>query len=618
MIKTIQDIGKETLLTLKKAFRQVFAIHLFFVAVGSTLFAPLTGLLGQFLLELSGKPMLADLDIVYFFLTPVGMATTIFLASLGLTILIFEQASLMAICLATVNQKPLTTTAALLFTFKRIRVIFSYAVRLVIRLLFITLPFLGMAVAIVWVMLSDYDINYYLALKPPIFFIAAITIAAIVATMIYVLIRNLASWALALPLTLFSNESPGHCFTRSEELTHGHRNLLFSAISIWFLISTLISGIFLVSLQAAASLLAPFFFNSINILVTVLGIFMGLWFLGNLFITTFTSGSIAAISVLFYGTKKDICEPIIEPEPLPKNRLSGHLIILILIPTLSAALLTGILLVKDIPAPNNTMVIAHRGAAGKAPENSIAALTSAIKDGADWIEIDVQESEDGEILVIHDSDFMKLSNNPLNVWNGSLEEIKQLDIGSWFGPQFSGERVPTLQEVLELARGRCRVLIELKYYGHNQHLERRVAEIVEKLDMVGEIAIMSLEYKGIEKFRSLRPDWPVGLLLSKAIGKISEIEVDFLAINMTSAKPAYIRRIQESGKQIFVWTVNDPASMSRIMALGVDAIITDEPALARQIHNRNMEMTPVERILIHTAALINKPTPTKKYRDDSP
>lgn len=618
MRKAIQEVGKETLLILQKSFKQFFLIHLFFIALGIILLAPLTGLLGQFLLELSGKSMLADLDIVYFFLTPVGLTTTIFMASLGLTILIFEQASMLAICLANVTRKPITTAASLLFTCKKTRVIFQYAIRLVFRVLFITLPFLGMAVAIAWVMISDYDINYYLAQKPPILVIAVITITAIVVTMTYVLIRNLASWAVALPLTLFSNESPGQCFTRSEELTHGHRNLIFSAISNWLLISMLIRGLFLAFLHAVGSLLAPFFFNSINILITVLGTLVGFWFLGNLFISTFTSGSIAAIFILFYNTKKDTCEPIIEPELLQKSLIPSRRIIFILLLTLCTTLLTGRLLVKDIPVQNNTMVIAHRGAAGKAPENSLAAFTTAIDDGADWIEIDVQESSDGEIIVIHDSDFMKLSGAPLNVWNGSLEEIKLLDIGSWFAPQFSGERVPTLQEVLELAKGRCRVLIELKYYGHDQHLEKRVVEIVEEMDMANEIAIMSLDYNGIKKIRNLQPDWPVGLLLSKAIGKIADIEVDFLVINMASAKPAYIRRIQESGKLVFVWTVNDPASMSRIMALGVNGIITDEPALAREIHNRNMEMTPVERILIHTTALINMPIPTKTYRDNSP
>jgi hypothetical protein len=85
-------------------------------------------------------------------------------------------------------------------------------------------------------------------------------------------------------------------------------------------------------------------------------------------------------------------------------------------------------------------------------------MRQAIEDGADWLEIDVQESADGEVIVIHDSDFMKLAGVDLKVWDGPLDQIREIDVGSWFDPRFSAERVPTLAEVLELARGKARVI----------------------------------------------------------------------------------------------------------------------------------------------------------------
>ncbi len=618
MTTSIQEIWKETFLILQKNFPQVVALHLFFIIIAVILFAPLTGLLGQFLLDLSGQPMLADLDIVYFFLSPSGMTTAILMAAISITILVFEQTSLMTIFLADAGQRPFNTISALLFTFRRTGAIFRYATGLVLRLLLITLPFLGMAVAIARVMISDYDINYYLAARPPIFIIAVLSIAGILLTMTHVLLRNLSGWLLALPLILFSGKSPSGCFTESEELSHGHRKLIMAAIGSWLLTGILAGMLFFAALQLTASLLAPFFFCSISSLVTVLGVFMACWFFGNFLISTFTSGSIAAITLLFFRRQQGETESPAMPEMSRTPGISPPRLLLMLLLALCGAVLTGTVLVNDISTQNNTVIIAHRGAAGKAPENTLAALEQAITDGSDWIEIDVQESRDGEIIVTHDSDFMKLAGNPLQVWDGSLDEIKQLDIGSWFAPQFSAERVPTLKEVLKLAEKRCRVLIELKDYGHNRHLEERVAEIVEEAGMADKIAIMSLNRDTINRFHSLRPDWPVGLLLSKAIGKISNSELDFLAVNMATAKPAFIRRLQASGRQVFVWTVNEPASMSRIMALGVDGIITDEPALAVEIRRHNREMTPVERLLIHTAALINRPVSPQTYRDNSP
>ena len=618
MTTSIQEIWKETFLILQRNSRQVLALHLFFMVTAVILFAPLTGLLGQFLLELSGQPMLADLDIVYFFLTPSGMTTAILMAAISITILVFEQTSLMAIFLADAEQRPLNTFSALLFTSRKAGAIFRYATGLVLRLLLITLPFLGMAVAIAWVMITDYDINYYLAARPPIFIIAVLSIAGILFTMTHVLLQNLSGWLLALPLILFSMKSPAGCFTESEELSHGQRKLIMATIGSWLLTGILASMLFFAALRLTTSLLAPFFFYSLSSLVTLLGVFVACWFLGNFLISTFTSGSIAAITLLFFRRQQGGTELPAMPEMDSPPGISPPRLLLMLLLALCGAVLTGTVLVNDIPTQNNTVIIAHRGAAGKAPENTLAALEQAITDGSDWIEIDVQESRDGEIIVTHDRDFMKLAGNPLQVWDGSLDEIKQLDIGSWFASQFSAERVPTLKEVLKLAEKRCRVLIELKDYGHNRHLEERVAEIVEEAGMADKIAIMSLNRDAINRFHNLRPDWPVGLLLSKAIGKISNSELDFLAVNMATAKPAFIRRLQASGRQVFVWTVNDPASMSRIMALGVDGIITDEPALAMKIRRHNREMTPVERLLIHTAALINRPVSPQTYRDNSP
>ena len=89
--------------------------------------------------------------------------------------------------------------------------------------------------------------------------------------------------------------------------------------------------------------------------------------------------------------------------------------------------------------------------------------------------VPVQETADGEVAVLHDSDFMKVAGSPLKIWEASFAEVRMLDIGSSFGPEFVGEPVPTLEEVLMRAKGRAKVVIELKYYGHDQQLEERVA-----------------------------------------------------------------------------------------------------------------------------------------------
>jgi glycerophosphoryl diester phosphodiesterase len=143
-------------------------------------------------------------------------------------------------------------------------------------------------------------------------------------------------------------------------------------------------------------------------------------------------------------------------------------------------------------------------------------------------------------------------------------------------------------------------------------------DIVERAGMAEDVAIMSLKYDGIQKVRALRPEWTIGLLSAKAIGNQAKLDVDFLAVNTGMATPRFIRRARSADKRVFVWTVNDPVSMSRMMSLGVDGIITDEPEMARKVLADRADLSSVERLLVHTAVLFGRPLPQRSYRDRSP
>ena len=192
----------------------------------------------------------------------------------------------------------------------------------------------------------------------------------------------------------------------------------------------------------------------------------------------------------------------------------------------------------------------------------MASIQQAIDEGADYAEIDVQETRDGVVVVVHDSDLKKLGGPGTKIWDATAEELRQVDIGSWFDPQFSDQRVPTLAEVLSLCKGKIRVNIELKFYGHNDRLEERVAEIVEEHGMQNDIIVMSLEQSMVAKMKSLRPEWTVGLLTAVAAGDLTRLDADFLAVNLKIADRRFIKAAHGRDKQVFAWTVNDPLMMS--------------------------------------------------------
>ncbi len=268
------------------------------------------------------------------------------------------------------------------------------------------------------------------------------------------------------------------------------------------------------------------------------------------------------------------------------------------------AVTVGFLVMRSVRLVDQCEIIAHRGASAAAPENTMAAVKRAIEDGADWVEIDVQETADGEIVVFHDSDFMKLAGNKLRIWDATMADLKEIDIGSWFNPRFKDERVPTLAQVLQACKGKAGVNIELKYYGHDRDLEKRVIQNVEENDMASEVVIMSLKMDAVNKMKSLRPDWKVGLLMSVAAGDTSTLNVDFLAVNTRFADRSFIRSTHKNGKQVITWTVNDAPTMSIMIGRRVNGLITDEPALARTVLKQRALLSAPERLLLELAGML--------------
>jgi glycerophosphoryl diester phosphodiesterase len=266
---------------------------------------------------------------------------------------------------------------------------------------------------------------------------------------------------------------------------------------------------------------------------------------------------------------------------------------------------------------DDVVIIAHRGASNYAPENTLAAMERALRDRADFLEIDVQESADGEVVVIHDVDLMKVGRSPLRVWQAAAADLRAVDVGSWFGPEFSDQRIPTLREVLELARGRGKVNIELKYYGFEDRLEERMVDIVEAAEMADQVEVMSLKASGIRTVRALRPGWTVGLLAATAVGDLTRADVDFLAVNAGLARRSFFRSAHRRGKAVYVWTVNDPVDMWHFISAGADGLITDDPALARQVLEHRAGLGSAERLLVSLALFLGNPLEPPSAPDEA-
>jgi len=602
----------------------IVSTHLVYTIIGLVIFFPAIGLVARLALTLSGKTALTNMDILFFALRPLGAVTLVLLGALFLFVFAFEQAALSTIAMGAQSASHITASGAIRHSLRQANPLLGFAWRLLIRLLLITLPFVVVAAGVFLSLLTEYDINFYLKTKPPEFWTAATLILVVIASMSIALVRKLFDWSVSLPLVLFGSTPPARCFRESAVAMKGNRRHLLANLATWAGAALIMSAVMILIMWLVGTILVPLAIDSIQWLLFVLGGMVAIGAIGGFVVAAFTSGGFAYVIIYtFFHVVPEVAKSAsvassVQTATSKIARLTTRKAALLLIAGVTVAGLTGYWLINSVPIDDDVYVIAHRGASGRAPENTIAAIHAAIEDEAGWIEIDVQETADGEIVLLHDSDFMKLAGVDLKIWDGTLQQVREIDVGSWFDSEFADQRPPTLAEVLRIVKGRGRLIIEFKYYGHDERLEERVIELVEQADMVNDVMIMSLEHKGVRKMRELRPDWTVGLLAAQAAGNLAQLDVDFLAVKSGLVMPELILAAKNSGKQVFVWTLNDAYSMTRAISLGVDGIITDEPMLARQVLEERAALTPTEHLLLHTALLLGQQPPTRSYRDDSP
>lgn len=231
--------------------------------------------------------------------------------------------------------------------------------------------------------------------------------------------------------------------------------------------------------------------------------------------------------------------------------------------------------------------VAHRGATAYSPENTIAAFDLAVDMKADYIEIDVQRSKDGELVLIHDTTVDRTTDGTGKVGDLTFEQLRSLDAGSWKGEQFTGEPIPTFEEVLDLYRGKVGILIELKAPELYPGIEEQVAAALIERNLHKpqneKIIIQSFNFESIKKMDQLLPKVPIGVLTSNRADTTLEALQEF-STYADWFNPSYgivteelVNQVHSLGMQIGSWTVRSQEAADFLFEMGVDAIISDYP-----------------------------------------
>jgi glycerophosphoryl diester phosphodiesterase len=237
------------------------------------------------------------------------------------------------------------------------------------------------------------------------------------------------------------------------------------------------------------------------------------------------------------------------------------------------------------------IIMAHRGARAQAPENTLASFQLAFTQGADAIELDAKLTADGQIIVFHDSTLDRTTNGTGSLATKTLAELRELDAGSSFSPQYRGEKIPLLEEVFDALGKRLLINVELKNYATpSDMLVKAVCDLVIRCGLQKQVIFSSFLARNLKLARRYLPEVPRGLLAYRGwmgawARSFGFTFGDYAALHpsVTDVDAREVQRVHRIHRQIYVWTVNNPNDMLRLRNWGVDGIFTDDPALARQV-----------------------------------
>ncbi len=595
------------------------------IVTAAIVIAPLSSIILGLGLFRGGELVIGNLELIDFLASPRGLAYLVLAGSLTIITYVFRFAGTSRIVLDEMRDHRPSVFRTALLVLGYSRQIAVLCVMLVMAGMVLALPFLGALWAVYIRLISDFDINFYLTAQPTEWVQALILGLTIVAigcmTGLYLIYRLL----FAIPILVDRDEAVDttrEAVRRSWKITRARyaagtiasiavcgllwillRLAAFGLVNL--LIGRMLAGIAsqtadlrVLAIAAGAggtiSFLTDFALNffGYSLLVTLT---TQIWLRhgGHAGTTSSTSvrQGIRAFTIGGIRTMRAWTRP---------RRLVPAILVL-----LAVSVATSGRLVASLPDPADVVISAHRAGPPPAPENTLAALEAAIRERADYSEIDLLRASDGTIVIVHDEDLMRVAGDPRRVARTSFSELADVVQLPDDGSPESERRIATFQEFLERADGRIRLMVEFKYYGFDPDLVPQALEEIRAVGSEDQVIVMSLSLRAIQQAAELAPDIPRGYVTAAAIGNMTRLPVDFVAVAGGRITPALLRDAAAAGIDVHAWTINSPAAVIDLIDRGVDGIITDYPAMAVQIRDQMAVLTPIERILLRYGALVS-------------
>ena len=285
-----------------------------------------------------------------------------------------------------------------------------------------------------------------------------------------------------------------------------------------------------------------------------------------------------------------------EETPTRPARLVRAVVVSIAILGPVASAFQAVMLASGFIDHRPARVTGHRAGSKAAPENSLAALRLSIEAGADYVEIDAQQTADGHVVLLHDRDLRRVTGDGRDLHTVNLADLDALRLRD--GDQVSGERIPTLAQFIEACDGRIRLNVELKDFGHSPRLAAAVLDVLREHEFTRRAVVSCFQLPPLREIKAAEPELPIGMILSAVQGDVTRLPVNFLSLNHRLVRADLVRRAHERGMEVHVWTVNEREMALRLLDLGCDNLITSDPKLIREVVDWYAGLGDTERMLL--------------------
>jgi glycerophosphoryl diester phosphodiesterase len=608
--RVMQGLPLRSFQDLRARWRAVLGFHLLIQLLGFAILAPLATWLGRRLVLASGEPVVSNFDIAGFVLSIPGLAFVLLVAAVTAGLLLAEFAGHSWIAGHGLVRRPVTLLGTVAVVLGRLPAILGLALLVFLRLLALALPFLGAAAAIWYTSLAGHDINYYLAEEPPEWRRARLLALALAAGWALLAAWRLARWLYAVPILLFERVSPLEALERSSGMTRGRLRHIVPPLLLWWLAITAAAIAITWLCRQVSDAGLEWAGIDLRRVLPLVAVYLAVSVAGGFLYGALSLAGHQFLVTRLYAEQRDPARlAAVADAELPDARARGaaRVAVAAVVGLAAIALAMAAFLATRLDLHEDVAITAHRGASAVAPENSMAAFRAAIEGGATYAELDVQRTRDGRIVVIHDGDLLRMGGDPRRVRELTAAEIGVVDIGRRHQPPFPGEHPPLLEDVIAAVRDRMKLNIELKYNVPDPGLAPAVIELLRREDFLDEAVITSLDYAALRQVHSIEPRLATGHIVTAAVGNLLRTEADFLSLNSARASASLVRRAHRAGKQVHVWTVNEPEVMLRMIERGVDNIITDDPALLSRVIRERGALDAAGILALRLRVLFAKP-----------